>query len=191
MEIMKNGNALDTEGDDVKPLHWFPFVPKNWLSSAAVRAMRPEQRGAFIDLLAIAWGDGETEPALTTTDDEDLAEMSGLGERWATLGRKVRAQFIERDGRLYNVQLSQVWHERIAKRGSALPSALRERIPLALRRMVWERDGGRCRNGCDADRIEYDHIIPVIFGGRNTADNLQLLCVRCNRSKGARLPEIQ
>lgn len=114
MEMTKNGNALDTEGDDVKPLHWFPFVPKNWLSSAAVRAMRPEQRGAFIDLLAIAWGDGETEPALTTTDDEDLAEMSGLGERWATLGRKVRAQFIERDGRLYNVQLSQVWVEQQA-----------------------------------------------------------------------------
>lgn len=32
-----------------------------------------------------------------------------------------------------------------------------------------------------------DHIIPVFFGGETKADNLQLLCPKCNLSKGHKL----
>ncbi len=35
--------------------------------------------------------------------------------------------------------------------------------------------------------LEIDHIIPIAKGGCTTADNLQTLCWRCNRSKGAKL----
>ena len=37
------------------------------------------------------------------------------------------------------------------------------------------------------ERLELDHITPVSKGGGNTARNLQLLCERCNRKKGARI----
>jgi len=32
--------------------------------------------------------------------------------------------------------------------------------------------------------MEYDHIIPLSIGGETSCENLQLLCRKCNRSKG-------
>jgi HNH endonuclease len=61
----------------------------------------------------------------------------------------------------------------------------REPVSREIRRMVFERDGGRCQQcGADFD-LQYDHIIPVALGGATTVDNLQLLCGPCNREKGA------
>lgn len=34
--------------------------------------------------------------------------------------------------------------------------------------------------------MEYDHIMPLSKGGNTTANNLQLLCRKCNRRKGAK-----
>jgi 5-methylcytosine-specific restriction endonuclease McrA len=42
---------------------------------------------------------------------------------------------------------------------------------------------------CIKQKYEIDHVMPVSKGGPNTADNLQLLCVSCNRKKRAMLPE--
>lgn len=61
----------------------------------------------------------------------------------------------------------------------------RESIPRELRRAVFQRDGGRCRQcGADFD-LQYDHILPFAKGGATTFENLQLLCGDCNREKGA------
>ena len=63
----------------------------------------------------------------------------------------------------------------------------RKSLPNSVKLLVWERDRGRCvKCGRDED-LEYDHIIPVSKGGSNTEKNIQLLCVACNRSKGANL----
>jgi hypothetical protein len=63
----------------------------------------------------------------------------------------------------------------------------------ALRRGILERDGYICQK-CGANAIEephllleVDHIVPVSKGGLTRADNLQTLCWKCNRSKGAKL----
>ena len=62
-------------------------------------------------------------------------------------------------------------------------SARGRAIPKALRRLVWERDGGRCAfvsadgHRCEEiRRLEVDHITPVSLGGESTPDNLRLLC---------------
>lgn len=38
----------------------------------------------------------------------------------------------------------------------------------------------------DVSRLHADHIVPLARGGRNTMDNMQCLCARCNLSKGAK-----
>lgn len=54
--------------------------------------------------------------------------------------------------------------------------------------------GGLCGNHrckCDLSKSGYqtDHIIPLARGGTNWPDNLQVLCPKCNASKGAKMPE--
>lgn len=60
-------------------------------------------------------------------------------------------------------------------------------IPQHIRVEVWNRDKGRCRYCKSQIQIEYDHIIPWSRGGADTVRNLQLLCRRCNRRKGAKV----
>jgi 5-methylcytosine-specific restriction endonuclease McrA len=56
-------------------------------------------------------------------------------------------------------------------------------IPAAVRREVWNRDGGRCTfvgpDGCRCEsrwQLEFDHIEPVALGGTSTAENIRLRC---------------
>jgi Holliday junction DNA helicase RuvB len=65
--------------------------------------------------------------------------------------------------------------------------ARREAIPERVQRIVWQRDRGRCVKCGSNELLEYDHIIPVSKGGASTARNIQLLCQRCNRQKGANI----
>lgn len=62
-----------------------------------------------------------------------------------------------------------------------------------LRTQIKERDGYaccQCGNSTSVEPnllLEIDHIIPVSKGGLTREDNLQTLCWKCNRSKGAKL----
>ncbi|MDR1264474.1 MAG: HNH endonuclease [Propionibacteriaceae bacterium] len=62
-----------------------------------------------------------------------------------------------------------------------------------LRNAIKERDRYACRR-CGVSLaaephllLEVDHIVPVSKGGLSTPENLQTLCWRCNRSKGAKI----
>lgn len=63
----------------------------------------------------------------------------------------------------------------------------REPVPTAVRRAVWDRDGGACVQCGERFDLQFDHIIPVALGGATTVENLQILCAPCNRAKGAAL----
>jgi hypothetical protein len=67
---------------------------------------------------------------------------------------------------------------------STLPEVNREPIPEDVKREVWRRDNGHCVKCNSQEKLEFDHIIPIIKGGSNTARNIQLLCQKCNRKKG-------
>lgn len=63
----------------------------------------------------------------------------------------------------------------------------RDPIAESVRIYVWQRDGGKCVECGRRDALEFDHIIPVSEGGSSTERNIQLLCLRCNRTKGAKV----
>lgn len=64
-------------------------------------------------------------------------------------------------------------------------------IPAAVRKHVWQRDGGRCQfrdpvtgKKCESEHgIEFDHVVPFAHGGEHTAENLWLLCAAHNKFK--------
>jgi 5-methylcytosine-specific restriction endonuclease McrA len=77
-----------------------------------------------------------------------------------------------------------------ASEGTTKGRAIRRR----LRRLVWERDGGRCTfvsadgHRCEeTGRLEVDHITPVAMGGESTPENLRLLCSAHNQHEAERV----
>lgn len=72
-------------------------------------------------------------------------------------------------------------------------AAQRSLMTSKLREKIKQRDRYTCKN-CGISTmqephllLEIDHIIPVSRGGMTTESNLQTLCWKCNRNKGARL----
>lgn len=62
-----------------------------------------------------------------------------------------------------------------------LDAHLAEPIPEDVKRLVYERDMGRCL-ACGSDElIQYDHVVPWSMGGGNEPLNIRLLCAECNR----------
>lgn len=75
----------------------------------------------------------------------------------------------------------------VAGQRALMTSSLREKIKI--------RDNYTCQKCGLSTRdepnllLEIDHKIPLAKGGMTTEDNLQTLCWKCNRSKGAKLEE--
>ena len=75
----------------------------------------------------------------------------------------------------------------------ALAKEQRALMTTKLRNHIKERDNYtccQCGNSVSAEPnllLEIDHIVPVSKGGLTQEDNLQTLCWKCNRNKGAKL----
>ena len=62
-------------------------------------------------------------------------------------------------------------------------------IPASIRVSVLTRDNYKCRfcgRSSTKIQLEVDHIKPFSQGGSHEINNLQTLCIDCNRGKGAR-----
>ena len=86
--------------------------------------------------------------------------------------------------------------ERSARPAGATASAATSRtsgrsIPAAVRRQVWQRDGGRCsyvdprtgRRCASRHLLEIDHRVPYACGGSAERANLRLLCAARHRQR--------
>jgi hypothetical protein len=56
-------------------------------------------------------------------------------------------------------------------------------VSETTKKIVFARDGGICQCCGSSVDLEYDHITPFSCGGTSVPSNIQLLCMRCNRSK--------
>ena len=113
----------------------FQFYVNDWLGSMNIMLMTPAQEGAYVRLLAIAWG---SEDCGLPDDDTELAILSRLGEGWLKGGSTVvRKCFFSEGGRLFNKRLleerekQKAWREKSAAGGRKSGKA-RRRKKLAI-----------------------------------------------------------
>ncbi len=87
----------------------FQFYPSEWFARA--RRLSIDGQAALVNLMAEAWRAAEDghPPCTIPDDDESLAELSGLGARWAKVARALRQQFTPVDGRLRDERLHRYW----------------------------------------------------------------------------------
>ena len=84
-------------------------------------------------------------------------------------------------------------------RGRAWPAASPRAIPAAVRRLVWQRDQGRCcyrdpisgRRCTSAHLLQLDHLLPVAQGGGADPENLRLVCSAHHRQRHRGVPVTQ
>jgi len=61
-------------------------------------------------------------------------------------------------------------------------------IPSDVKRVVWERDGGKCKMCGAIDNLHFDHILPFSKGGASILpENVQILCARHNLQKSDKI----
>ena len=53
-----------------------------------------------------------------------------------------------------------------------------------VRKRILERDSNACRKCQSTENLHIDHIIPLCRGGFEDESNMQILCRKCNLSKG-------
>ncbi|PCJ28091.1 MAG: hypothetical protein COA97_02105 [Flavobacteriales bacterium] len=63
-------------------------------------------------------------------------------------------------------------------------------IPESIKKIVWDRDGGKCVLCGSMDYLEFDHDIPFSLGGSNSTENIRILCRNCNRRKSDNIGDI-
>ncbi len=128
--------------------------------------------------------------ALQLTVDQETHDQLRYAQ--ALLGHAVPsgdlAQVIERALDLLVQKLEQRKFGKSARSGPRSSAARGGYIPTAIRRAVWERDGGKCTfvsdggKRCEARaRLEYDHANPVARGGETTVAGLRLRCQAHNQ----------
>lgn len=134
------------------------------------------EHGAYLLLLMEAW---RRPYNVLPGDDTTLARLAGL-----TLAEWLAIRDVIIDRWSVNADGSLQPNRRYFYRGK------RKSIPISVISEVWDRDGEQCRYcGTDQGPFELDHIFPWSRGGADTADNLCIACVPCNRKKRDRTPE--
>ncbi len=94
---------------------------------------------------------------------------------------------------VFEFQLTPIFATALGTTGSSATSGgnddvVSRQIPTAVKQIVYKRDKGRCVL-CGSDKnIHFDHDLPYSKGGTSlSAENIRILCAKCNLSKGGRI----
>jgi len=81
---------------DKREMPWMPFYVNDFLSSAEVYLMTPEEGWGYLNLLFAQWQSGAKR--CIPSDKEELAKLSRLGGKWGKCSRRIMKQFVRVGG---------------------------------------------------------------------------------------------
>lgn len=120
-----------------------------------------------------------------TYNDKNKAKISKTSRLWYLANKDVATEARRR----YAAQNPEVRRSAIRNRQARLRGAYGSHTAAQIEDLA-RRQRHKCAT-CGADIRKYreaDHIVPLSKGGRNGIENIQLLCLPCNRRKGAKDP---
>lgn len=147
-----------------------------------VAALPPVQFKALMNLIravaaGLVWTYSPPSDGSLPGDEKSLAHLAFVSNRqWQKIRSDIQQFFSVIEGRWH---LNEAWIE--------IGGPSRTNIPLVIQQEILAREGSVCTYcGDTSGPFEFDHIFPVIRGGKNDPSNLTLACTPCNRSKKAR-----
>lgn len=168
-----------------------PSIADSPTSSTDARVDSPVVRAFRSKLSALAPDRYRLQVTLTRATHEKFRRAQALLRHAVPTGDA--AEVLDR---ALSLLVKHLEHRRFAETSrprASTPSASRSRhISAAVRRHVWQRDGGRCafvgsRGRCgETAFLEFHHVEPYVVGGDATADNIALRC-RAHNTHEARL----
>lgn len=182
-EILEDGLTILYEGHDCSRISGAPD-PKTTDQPIVTKSGKPTQNGKFVNAVReFAEGGKPAQVKVYEKLFDGVWSFRGLfnlvGYEYVKSGQRRVFKF--------RLELDSMGPEF----GNRTPSEMPDRrriIPTHIKKMVWERDKGRCVKCGATDELHFDHDIPFSKGGTSiSADNVKILCARHNLSKGARI----
>jgi SAD/SRA domain/HNH endonuclease len=181
--LEEDGTVLIYEGHDEPKTKEIPY-PKQVDQPLSTRSGRLTQNGYFHDA-AQAYVRSEAPPARVRVYEKikdgiwSYNGLFNLVDSWTeTNGNR----------RVFKFKLHSIPDETSLPSTERLPIEQRRVIPSLVKLAVWKRDGGACIQCGSKQNLHFDHILPYSKGGTSvTEENIQLLCMKHNIQKGAKL----
>lgn len=114
------------------------------------------------------------------------ALLSKILWSWTPAHREQAAQDLVAVGLWVALDTGLCFHGWLPPAAQPLSVQARQALRAAARRRrheVFARSSGRCVY-CGDPAAHIDHVVPLVRGGTNAAENLAAACARCNLSKG-------
>ena len=147
--------------------------------------------------------------ARVTAYEQQQIEMQLAEDRATKLKKELEVATLEEEAKLHQLKREEREKERIRRqllaqkkrrelerkvqqemyeRGElAMEGTKRRYIPHSVVSEVYRRDGAKCVICGSVENLQLDHIIPFSKGGADTAENLQVLCQKCNLKKSNKI----
>lgn len=129
-----------------------------------------------------AWASGRGKEVRARYYRQNKAKMQAAMEAWKDENRERYRRKATEWARANRDRIREVRHNRRAA-GRVPKGQVRKLLVLQEWRCVY------CAADLAQTRYHVDHIVPIALGGTNAADNLQILCFKCNGRKGAKHPD--
>jgi hypothetical protein len=181
--LEENGTVLIYEGHDEPRTKDAPY-PKQLDQPLVTRSGKPTQNGHFHEA-AQSYARGEAEATRVRVYEKikdgiwSYNGLFSLVDSWTeTSGSR----------RVFKFKLHSIPDE--VNLSSAEQQTVEQRriIPSHVKLAVWKRDGGACTLCGSNQNLHFDHILPYSKGGTSdSVENIQLLCMRHNIKKGAKI----